>query len=80
MGEATYKIESVLKDASRERPQTASSMEDAVISAYHAASPGDIVLLSPACSSFDMYSSYAERGEDFRRVIGNLKQVKRKKA
>ena len=80
MGEAKDKIKSVLKDACRERVQTASSMEAAVFSAYHAASPGDIVLLSPACSSFDMYSSYAERGEDFRRVIGKLKQVKRKKA
>ena len=80
MGEAKDKIKSVLKDACRERVQTASSMEAAVISAYHAASPGDIVLLSPACSSFDMYSSYAERGEYFRRVIGKLKQVKRKKA
>jgi UDP-N-acetylmuramoylalanine--D-glutamate ligase len=80
MGEAKDKIKSVLKDTCRERVQTASSMEAAVISAYHAASPGDIVLLSPACSSFDMYSSYAERGEDFRRVVGKLKQVKRKKA
>ncbi|MGD9082095.1 MAG: UDP-N-acetylmuramoyl-L-alanine--D-glutamate ligase [Desulfobacterales bacterium] len=80
MGEAKHKIKSVLEDACRESAKTASTMEDAVISAYHAASPGDIVLLSPACSSFDMYSSYAERGEDFRRVIGNLKEVKRKKA
>ncbi|MGD9105481.1 MAG: UDP-N-acetylmuramoyl-L-alanine--D-glutamate ligase [Desulfobacterales bacterium] len=80
MGEAKHKIKSVLEDACRESAKTASTMEDAVISAYHAASPGDIVLLSPACSSFDMYSSYAERGEDFRRVIGNLKEIKRKKA
>jgi UDP-N-acetylmuramoylalanine--D-glutamate ligase len=80
MGEAKHKIKSVLEDACRERVQNESTMEAAVISAYHAASPGDIVLLSPACSSFDMYSSYAERGEDFRRVIGNLKEVKRKKA
>jgi UDP-N-acetylmuramoylalanine--D-glutamate ligase len=80
MGEAKHKIKSVLKDAYSEKVQIASSMEAAVISAYHAASPGDIVLLSPACSSFDMYSSYAERGEDFSRVIGKLKEVKRKKA
>jgi UDP-N-acetylmuramoylalanine--D-glutamate ligase len=80
MGEAKHKIKSVLEDNYRESVQTASSMETAVISAYHSASPGDIVLLSPACSSFDRYGSYAERGEDFRRVIDNLKQVKRKKA
>jgi len=80
MGEAKDNIKSVLEESCEERVQTASTMEDAVLSAYRGASPGDIVLLSPACSSFDMYSSYAERGEDFRRVIGNLKEVKRKKA
>ena len=50
----------------------ASSMEDAVLSAYHAASPGDVVLLSPACASFDMYDSYARRGEDFCRAVDKL--------
>jgi len=80
MGEAKDKIISVLEEACKERTQTASSMEDAVFSAYGSASPGDIVLLSPGCSSFDMYSSYAERGEDFCHAIGNLKKVKRKKA
>ncbi len=48
------------------------SMEDAVLSAYHAASPGDVVLLSPACASFDMYDSYARRGEDFCRAVDKL--------
>ena len=80
MGEAKHKIKSVLKDAYRQIVQSESSMEAAVISAYHAASPGDIVLLSPACSSFDRYGSYAERGEDFRRAVGKLKGVKRKRA
>jgi len=80
MGEARDNIKSVLEDICREGAQTASTMEDAVFSAYRAASPGDIVLLSPGCSSFDMYSSYAERGENFCQAIGNLKEVKRKKA
>jgi UDP-N-acetylmuramoylalanine--D-glutamate ligase len=79
VGEAKDKITSVFGDDFREKMQTATTMEHAVLSAYHAASPGDIVLLSPACASFDMYNSYAERGEDFRRVVGNLKKVKRKK-
>ena len=34
---------------------------------------GDVVLLSPACSSFDMYVSYAERGDSFRKAVDKLK-------
>jgi len=79
IGEAKDHIKSILEDACRQGAQTASTMEDAVSSAYRATSPGDIVLLSPGCSSFDMYSSYAERGEDFCRAIGNLKKSKEKK-
>ena len=74
MGEARDSIKSVLKDACTGGAQTTSTMEDAVLLSYHAADPGDIVLLSPACSSFDMYSSYAERGDAFCRAVDNLKK------
>jgi len=50
-------------------------MEDAVFKAYHAAKPDDIVLLSPACASFDMYNNYAQRGEDFCRAVANLNRA-----
>jgi UDP-N-acetylmuramoylalanine--D-glutamate ligase len=43
----------------------ADSMDEAVARAYAAAQPGDAVLLSPACASFDMFSGYVERGEKF---------------
>lgn len=48
------------------------SMEEAVTAAMAVAERGDVVLLSPACSSFDMYKNYIERGEDFCRIYGEL--------
>jgi UDP-N-acetylmuramoylalanine--D-glutamate ligase len=47
----------------------ASSMKEAVEMARRVARPGDAVLLSPGCASFDWYHSYAERGEDFAREV-----------
>ncbi len=51
---------------------TADSMGSAVRSALRMAAPGDVVLLSPACASFDMYRNYAERGEDFQYAVNQL--------
>ena len=48
---------------------TAGSMDAAVDAAGAAARPGDAVLLSPGCASFDWYGSYGERGEDFARAV-----------
>jgi UDP-N-acetylmuramoylalanine--D-glutamate ligase len=50
----------------------AATMAEAVAKARRAAAPGDVVLLSPACASFDMYASYAERGADFRLAVEKL--------
>ncbi|MDQ3979195.1 MAG: UDP-N-acetylmuramoyl-L-alanine--D-glutamate ligase, partial [Actinomycetota bacterium] len=50
----------------------AASMTEAVEAAAGLAQPGDVVLLSPACASFDQYRSYAHRGEDFAQSVRAL--------
>lgn len=47
----------------------APTLEEAVEKAFHKALPGDSVLLSPMCSSFDMFSSYEERGRMFKKAV-----------
>jgi UDP-N-acetylmuramoylalanine--D-glutamate ligase len=53
----------------------AATMRDAVRSARDHAEPGDTVLLSPACASFDWYTSYSARGDDFAREVRGLVEV-----
>ena len=45
------------------------TFEDVVARARRAAGAGDAVLLSPACSSYDMFKNYEERGATFRRLV-----------
>ena len=48
------------------------SAEEAAILGYNVAQPGDAVLLSPACASFDLFSSYEERGHRFKAGVRSL--------
>jgi UDP-N-acetylmuramoylalanine--D-glutamate ligase len=48
------------------------TLEEAVHWTASKAAPGDVVLLSPACSSFDMFTNYQERGEQFKRLVREL--------
>jgi UDP-N-acetylmuramoylalanine--D-glutamate ligase len=50
----------------------AGSMDEAVRMAAAAAAPGDVVLLSPACASFDMFKDYADRGDAFVQAVERL--------
>ena len=49
------------------------TLERAVAEAASAAQPGDVVLLSPACASYDQFRDFEHRGEEFRRLVENLK-------
>ncbi|MFA5713842.1 MAG: UDP-N-acetylmuramoyl-L-alanine--D-glutamate ligase [Bacteroidales bacterium] len=49
-----------------------SSMEDAVKEAYKVAQPGETVLLSPACASFDLFKNFEERGKKFKEALSKL--------
>ena len=48
------------------------SMEHAVKSAYFLSEPGNVVLLSPACASFDLFNNYEDRGRQFKEAVRNL--------
>ena len=50
----------------------ATTLDRAVAEAASVARPGEIVLLSPACASFDQFRDYEQRGEEFRRLVENL--------
>ncbi len=50
----------------------ATTLGRAVAEAASAARPGDVVLLSPACASFDQFRDFEHRGEEFRKIVENL--------
>ena len=54
--------------------ERAANMSDAVTRAFAAAKPGDVVLLAPACASFDMFESFEERGRVFKDEVSSLLQ------
>ena len=74
MGEAADRFEAAAKEAGVQPIYRASSMKDAVEQGYKLATQGDIVLLSPACSSFDWYSCFEERGDDFKNCVHMLQE------
>jgi len=52
--------------------ETARGLEEALTQAWRAARPGEVILLSPACSSFDMFRDYEERGERFKALVHEI--------
>jgi UDP-N-acetylmuramoylalanine--D-glutamate ligase len=63
----------ILQDlGSSVRVVPANSFDEVLVTARELAQPGDAVLLSPACSSYDMFKNYEERGDRFRAAVGAL--------
>jgi len=71
IGEDAPTIEEELKDAAP--LDHATDMHDAVTRSFAAAKRGDIVLLAPACASFDMFESFEHRGRAFKEEVSSLK-------
>lgn len=70
MGEARFRME---KDLGKlVDTALADSLEDALAKVIENVEQGDTVLFSPACSSFDMFASYEERGRRYKEIVGNI--------
>lgn len=73
IGSAAEKIERQLRGVVK--MVAAGTLQTAVMEAAKAAVIGDVVLLSPACSSFDQFDNYEHRGQVFRQFVNELKQA-----
>lgn len=70
IGEAAPRVRAALGDTVRVRD--AASLDEAVRMGFASVKPGGTVLLAPACSSFDMFRDYAERGRRFKEAVAAL--------
>lgn len=73
VGETSKKITEAAKIFGYKNIVVAESLEVAAKTAFKVARKGEKVLLSPACASFDMFDSYAHRGNEFKRIVWELK-------
>jgi len=71
IGAAAAKIESQIKGVEVVHAET---LENAIRKANTSAQPGDVVLLAPACASFDQFKSYEHRGKVFKQTVASLAQ------
>ncbi|MGI9951147.1 UDP-N-acetylmuramoyl-L-alanine--D-glutamate ligase [Moorellaceae bacterium AZ2] len=74
LGEAAPVLKEAAQRAGVSSILVVKDLVEAVGRAYSLAEPGDVVLLSPACASWDMFKNYEERGELFKRLVRSLRE------
>ncbi len=74
LGETADQIEETVKTKGFDNVIKVESIEEAVDKCYENAEPGDAVLLSPACASWDMFDSYEQRGDLFKECVNKLEK------
>lgn len=77
LGNTSEKIKNEVLHSSNYDPTklkifTVESMQEAVTTAYSNSPPGSVVILSPACASFDLYKNFEERGNDFKNLVNKI--------
>ena len=72
MGVTAQKIKAAAEAAGFTHIHMVADMKEAVEKSHALAKPGDVVLLSPACASWDMYKKFEDRGDDFRNRVKDL--------
>lgn len=76
LGEAKERFKAELEGSGFRNIYEAASFEDAVSKSISIAQKGEIVLLSPACASFDMFKNFEHRGDVFKEIVARQKSIK----
>ncbi|MGR3176291.1 MAG: UDP-N-acetylmuramoyl-L-alanine--D-glutamate ligase [Candidatus Scalindua sp.] len=76
IGETSNNIQELIQGVKGEKAEpevyVATSLDESVRKAYEIAEAGDVVLLSPACASYGMFTNYEERGKKFKELVGHI--------
>ncbi len=72
LGETAFQIKETVAQLGFDQVEIVNSLEEAVVRSWQHSKPGDVVLFSPACASWDMFKDYEERGRSFKENVKML--------